>query len=134
MLLQGPFPELLGGPPGECPKPSVLALAQQEDLQTSQHVGDDPESQGHLTVQGRTLTHDVIRGSGPPERPLDQEQGLNVIGDELRVLEGESERIAGPATVADHDQFLRTLAGDLQEPGANRISVPRNRLDASWDK
>ena len=30
--------------------------------------------------------------------------------------------------MADHDQLLRPLAGDLQELGANRFGVPANRL------
>ena len=128
MLLQIPFPELVRGPGRECRKAPVLTPIQQETLQTSQHMSGDSVLPGHPPVDRRTLTGQVIRDPGSPERPLHQEQRFDVLGDEFGVRERERERVAGTATVADDHQLLRSISGDLPNFRANGVSVAGNRL------
>ena len=73
---------------------AVLAVIEQEPFDVRQRVPDDPVPERHPPVHRRSLTHHVISQRRPAEWALNQEQSVNVLRDELRVLERKCQRVA----------------------------------------
>ena len=97
-------------------------------LQATDGLPHNPVSRGMLPVHGRSLAGHVVGHRRPAERPLDQEQGADVLLDELRVLQSEREGVAGSSAMADQDQLLGSLPGDCQHLGTHQLGILLDRL------
>ena len=71
-----------------------------------EQLGEQPMARRHPAVHGLALAQDVVGQAGPAEGALDQEEGLDAVADEPRVVQGEGQGVAGPPAVGDDDQPL----------------------------
>ena len=92
---------------------AVLAVIEKKTLNVRQRVPDHAMPERHSPVHRRPFAHHVVSQRRPAKRALNQEQSVDVLRDELRVLQSKRQGVARPAAVSDDDQFFTARAGNL---------------------
>ena len=93
-FLEQVLPELLRGLTRKRRQTAVFPVIEQETFDVRQRVCDHAVPERHSPVHWRSFAHQVVSEAGPAERALNQEQCVDMLRDEVRVLQSKRERVA----------------------------------------